>query len=57
MYTLISQGGSGLLGSQGTSNNCVALMGGAAYMDQGQNMGKLFDMECSYKTAKSICEL
>ena len=54
IYNLIS---GSKLGAQGTSNNCVVLMAGAAYMDQGQNCGKLFDMECSYKSAKSICEL
>ena len=63
LYTLIS---GSRLGKQGTSNNCAALQTGMAgysgnvILDNGFGLcecAKLNDMACSYKTAKSICEL
>ena len=40
------------------SNDCVALITGAAHMCQTcQDMGKMLDLACSYKSCRSICEL
>ena len=41
-----------------TSNDCVALKTGAAHLCQNcYDMGKMFDLACSYKSGRSICEL
>ena len=40
------------------SNDCVALIAGAAHMCQScYDMGKMVDLACSYKSGRSICEL
>ena len=58
IYTLAWNSGQGT-GPQGkgTSTNCMALRTCAAYVDQGLSCEKLFDMACSYKSSRSICEL
>ena len=44
--------------TKGTYNNCVGINTGAEHMCQNcYDMGKMFDMPCSFKTGRSICEL
>ena len=45
--------------TKGTSNNCVGILTGAEHICPYNcyNMGKMFDLPCSFKTGRSICEL